>query len=54
MNDREVRLFIIIVCITLIAYSLETINKVDCFIYIISVTLINILLVLCRIKDKLK
>lgn len=54
MNDREVRLFIVITFIILLAYSLGTINKVDSLLTIISITLINILLVLCRIKDKIK
>lgn len=54
MNDKEVRLFIVITFIILLAYSLDVINKVDSLLTIISITLINILLVLCRIKDKFK
>lgn len=54
MKDSEVGVFIVMTIAALSAYSSGTIDKLDALLCIISMTLIYILLVLCRIKSKLE
>lgn len=53
MNDSEVGAFIVMTIVALSSYAVGNIDKIDCLLCIISMTLIYILLVLCRIKSKL-
>ena len=53
MNDSEVGAFIVMTIVALSSYAIGNIDKIDCLLCIISMTLIYILLVLCRIKSKL-
>lgn len=54
MKDSEICVFIVMTIAALSAYSSGTIDKLDALLCIISMTLIYILLVLCRIKSNLE
>ncbi len=54
MYSAEVKVFILFVIVALIGYYAGTITKVESLLCIISMTLIYILLVLCRIKSNIE
>lgn len=54
MKDSEVGVFIVMAISALSAYASGTIDKLDALLCIISMTLIYILLVLCKIKSNLE
>lgn len=51
MNNIDVRIFSAMVAIFMIAFVVGKIEIIEALLYIISMTLVYILLVLCRIKN---
>lgn len=54
MNSADVRIFILCMIVSLFGECLGTITKVESLLCVICMTLVYILLVLCRIKSNIE